>query len=245
MVDAVVWDIGRVLVQWDFPAIWADVIPDPEQRAAFTTDVVCEAWHARHDAGEPFGEVVAVAHRAHRETVRARVSGGVHLAREFLFGMVEELGHGDIDGLPDHVEIHPDEIGLAAFKKVLVHLPQMKLAPELRGEFLKHRHIAVLPDQSVHALTKAGRQPSLIDPHPGDGNTLNGVALVNVTLGGAAVQFFAGEDPATQAQREERNGCARHCGSHGTPSSQPQLIDNRIQNSVAMWCANHRCAGPP
>jgi len=59
MVNAVVWDIGRVLVRWDFPAIWADVIPDPTERAAFTTDVVSEAWHARHDAGEPMAALIA------------------------------------------------------------------------------------------------------------------------------------------------------------------------------------------
>ena len=38
-VDAVVWDIGRVLVQWDFPRIWRDAIPDPVAHAAFTSTV--------------------------------------------------------------------------------------------------------------------------------------------------------------------------------------------------------------
>jgi 2-haloacid dehalogenase len=55
----VVWDIGRVLVQWDFPRIWADVIPDPAERAAFTTTVVSEEWHARHDYGEPMAALIA------------------------------------------------------------------------------------------------------------------------------------------------------------------------------------------
>ena len=59
MVDAVVWDIGRVLVQWDFPRIWRDVIPDEAERAAFTTTVVSEAWHFRHDCGEPMAAMVA------------------------------------------------------------------------------------------------------------------------------------------------------------------------------------------
>lgn len=59
MVDAVVWDIGRVLVQWDFPRIWRDVIPDDAERAAFTTTVVSEAWHFRHDCGEPMDDMIA------------------------------------------------------------------------------------------------------------------------------------------------------------------------------------------
>jgi 2-haloacid dehalogenase len=58
-VDAVVWDIGRVLVQWDFPRIWADVIPDDAERGAFTTTVVSESWHFRHDCGEPMAAMVA------------------------------------------------------------------------------------------------------------------------------------------------------------------------------------------
>lgn len=59
MVEAVVWDIGRVLVEWDFPAIWRDVIPDPAELAAFTTTVVSEAWHFRHDQGEAMAAMVA------------------------------------------------------------------------------------------------------------------------------------------------------------------------------------------
>ena len=58
-IEAVVWDIGRVLVQWDFPRIWRDVIPDPAAHAAFTTTVVSESWHFRHDCGEPMDAMIA------------------------------------------------------------------------------------------------------------------------------------------------------------------------------------------
>lgn len=58
-VEAVVWDIGRVLVQWDLPRIWRDMIADPVERDWFTTTVVTESWHARHDAGEPIAAMVA------------------------------------------------------------------------------------------------------------------------------------------------------------------------------------------
>jgi 2-haloacid dehalogenase len=58
-VDAVVWDIGRVLVQWDFPRIWRDAIPDPVAHAAFTSTVVSESWHFRHDCGESMDAMIA------------------------------------------------------------------------------------------------------------------------------------------------------------------------------------------
>ena len=64
-VDAVVWDIGRVLVQWDFSAIWRDAIPDAAARAAFTTTVVSEAWHARHDTGESMDALIEEAAAQH------------------------------------------------------------------------------------------------------------------------------------------------------------------------------------
>jgi len=59
VIEAVVWDIGRVLVQWDLPRIWRDAIPDAAERARFCTEVVSEAWHFRHDAGEPMDAMVA------------------------------------------------------------------------------------------------------------------------------------------------------------------------------------------
>lgn len=58
-IEAVVWDIGRVLVQWDLPAIYRDVIPDPAERATFMDTVVTEAWHGQHDAGVSWDDMVA------------------------------------------------------------------------------------------------------------------------------------------------------------------------------------------
>ncbi|WP_353230568.1 HAD family phosphatase [Novosphingobium sp.] len=58
-IDAVVWDIGRVLVQWDFPRIWRDAIPDSAAHAAFTSSVVSESWHGRHDTGVSMATMVA------------------------------------------------------------------------------------------------------------------------------------------------------------------------------------------
>jgi len=53
-----VWDIGRVLVQWDLPNIYRDVIPGDAERARFTATVVSEAWHYRHDTGESLDAMV-------------------------------------------------------------------------------------------------------------------------------------------------------------------------------------------
>jgi 2-haloacid dehalogenase len=57
-VDTVVWDIGRVLVEWDLARIYRKAIPDDAERAWFVTEVVSEKWHAQHDAGVPFAAMV-------------------------------------------------------------------------------------------------------------------------------------------------------------------------------------------
>ncbi len=59
MVDAVVWDIGRVLVEWDLARIYRDAIPDAAERRRFVAEVVTEQWHMQHDAGVPFATMVA------------------------------------------------------------------------------------------------------------------------------------------------------------------------------------------
>lgn len=57
-IDAVVFDVGRVLVQWDLRALFAKLIPDPEHLDWFLANVVTEEWHFQHDAGRPLCEMV-------------------------------------------------------------------------------------------------------------------------------------------------------------------------------------------
>lgn len=55
----VVWDVGRVLVEWDLGLIYRQAIPDAAQRARFVAEVVSEEWHGQHDAGVPWTTMVA------------------------------------------------------------------------------------------------------------------------------------------------------------------------------------------
>ena len=58
-VEAVVFDIGRVLVQWSIRGLYEKLIADPERLDWFLAHVVSEEWHAQHDAGVPFAEMIA------------------------------------------------------------------------------------------------------------------------------------------------------------------------------------------
>jgi 2-haloacid dehalogenase len=57
--QAVVFDIGRVIVQWDLRVLFAKLIADPQQLDWFLAHVVTEDWHAQHDAGRPLAEMLA------------------------------------------------------------------------------------------------------------------------------------------------------------------------------------------
>ena len=58
-IQAVVFDVGRVLVHWDMRALFRKLIADPAELEWFCTTVVTEAWHYQHDAGRPLAEMVA------------------------------------------------------------------------------------------------------------------------------------------------------------------------------------------
>ena len=58
-IKAVVFDVGRVLVQWDMRLLFAKLIDDPDRLDWFCGTVVTEDWHYRHDAGADLAELVA------------------------------------------------------------------------------------------------------------------------------------------------------------------------------------------
>jgi 2-haloacid dehalogenase len=58
-VSAVVFDIGRVLVEWDMRRLFAKLIDDPVRLDWFCATVVTEEWHFQHDAGRDLAEMVA------------------------------------------------------------------------------------------------------------------------------------------------------------------------------------------
>lgn len=57
-VEAVVFDVGRVIVQWDLRHLFAQLIDDPLDLNWFCENVVTEEWHFQHDAGRPLAAMV-------------------------------------------------------------------------------------------------------------------------------------------------------------------------------------------
>ena len=58
-IEAVVFDIGRVLVEWRIGALYEKLIADPDRLAWFLAHVVTEQWHFQHDTGRPLAQMIA------------------------------------------------------------------------------------------------------------------------------------------------------------------------------------------
>ena len=57
--SVVVFDIGRVLVEWSIRGLYAKLIDDPARLDWFLAHVVSEEWHAQHDTGVPLADMIA------------------------------------------------------------------------------------------------------------------------------------------------------------------------------------------
>lgn len=104
---AVVFDVGRVLIQWDLRHLFAKLIGDPQEVEWFVTNVVTEKWHHQHDEGRALADMMperiaqfpdyAVHIRAYasrfNETIPGPVPGSHEIVRQLaaqgvpLFGL--------------------------------------------------------------------------------------------------------------------------------------------------------------
>lgn len=58
-VDAVVFDVGGVLLDWNPRHLYDTLIPDPDEREWFLTEVCSPEWNAAQDAGRDWETAVA------------------------------------------------------------------------------------------------------------------------------------------------------------------------------------------
>lgn len=81
--DAVVFDVGRVLFEWDLRHLFAKLIEDAAELDWFLANVVTEQWHFEHDAGRPLAEMVP-------ERI-ARFPGHAHLIEAYAVRFNETI----------------------------------------------------------------------------------------------------------------------------------------------------------
>lgn len=87
--EAVVFDVGNVLLDWDPAYLYAKLIPSAEEREWFLTHVVTLGWHVEQDRGRSCADGVADLSR--------RFPGSSKLIAAFYDRWLETIG-GPIEG---------------------------------------------------------------------------------------------------------------------------------------------------
>ncbi|MGG7565273.1 HAD family hydrolase [Rhodovulum sp. DZ06] len=151
--EAVVFDVGNVLVEWDPGRVYADLLPDPEARAAFHARVDLSAMNIAGDRGRLAPNVAALAeahpedaHLVHpwyarwEEMFAPRIEGSFTLMAALREAGVKVFGLTNFAAdtwAGKATQIHPE---LAAFDLVVVSGEEGVIKPEPRiYEILEER----------------------------------------------------------------------------------------------------------
>lgn len=65
--DAVVFDLGGVLIDWDPRHVYRQLIPDEAEMERFLAEIVSPEWNLEHDRGRSFADGIALLVRDHPE----------------------------------------------------------------------------------------------------------------------------------------------------------------------------------
>ena len=101
-IRAVVFDVGRVLVQWELRALFEKLIDDESELDWFLQNVVTPDWHFQHDAGRPLAEMVPERqaqypdYAAHIDAYATRFNETIPGPVAGSYEIVEELARRDV-----------------------------------------------------------------------------------------------------------------------------------------------------
>jgi 2-haloacid dehalogenase len=148
-IDAVVFDIGGVLLDWSPDYLYADLIPDEEQRTHFLTNVATPAWNHRQDEGRPWAEAVAELsglHPEHAEWIEAYDTGWLKMVRGIFEDTAAVLTELQSQGIPTYALTNFSgdkwEVAKDAFP-ILTHFS---------GEVVSGVEQTVKPDEKIYRI---------------------------------------------------------------------------------------------
>jgi 2-haloacid dehalogenase len=155
------FDLGRVVLDWEPARLFSRLLPDAEERDRFLSDICTMEWHTRHDAGVSFADnaLPLIAKFPEYET-EIRAWGGRWM----------EMFDGYIDGTPALIErLEARNVPLYALSNMpsetwpmmLEHFPLLK---RFRHTVVSGDIGLVKPDPAIFAHTLR----MLGDPAPSD-----------------------------------------------------------------------------
>ena len=148
-IDVVVFDIGGVLLDWSPTYLYAELIPDEEQRTHFLTKVATPAWNHKQDEGRPWAEAVAELtslHPEHAEWIEAYDTGRLTMVKGVFEDTAAVLTELQSLGIPTYALTNFSgdkwEVAKEAFP-ILTHFD---------GEVVSGVEQTVKPDEKIYRI---------------------------------------------------------------------------------------------
>lgn len=151
-VEAVVFDVGRVLYQWQLRILFEKLIADPGELDWFLTHVVTEEWHFQHDAGRPLAEMVP--------ELQAQFPAHAHLVEAYAQRFNETIP-GPVPGSIELVErLHAARVPLFAITNFgaefwAMFRPTAPVFDRFRDIVVSGEERLAKPDPAIFALAAA------------------------------------------------------------------------------------------
>ncbi len=149
MTDIVVFDIGKVLVEWDPRHLYRDLIPDEAAMERFLAEVCTPAWNLEQDRGRPWeGAIADLSARFPDQAplIRAFREHWIRMVPGFVPGTVDLLEALRARGVPLYAITN---FAADTFEECLQHFP---LLGQFRDIVVSGREGIVKPDPAIFRL---------------------------------------------------------------------------------------------
>ncbi|HEY3560785.1 MAG TPA: HAD family phosphatase [Kribbella sp.] len=148
-VDVVVFDIGGVLLDWSPTYLYADLIPDEEERTHFLTNVATPAWNHKQDEGRPWAEAVAELkslHPEHAEWIEAYDTGWLKMVRGVFEDTAAVLTELQDAGVPTYALTN------FSAEKWEVAKEAFPILTRFDGEVVSGVELTAKPDEKIYRI---------------------------------------------------------------------------------------------
>jgi 2-haloacid dehalogenase len=189
-ITTVVFDVGRVLVQWDLRHLFAKLIDDQDELDWFLANVITEEWHFQHDEGRPLAEMTAELaalypqYAAHIAAYRTRFLETIPAPVQGSFEIVEALAAKRVPlfaitnfGAEFWAIFRPTQPIFDHFRDIIVSGTEKMVKPDPAIYALALRRFSLAPNEAIfiddnHDNVESARVNGFVAHHFTDAATL-------------------------------------------------------------------------